>query len=72
MLNAGQSCNKVEHRDYPGTPFFSIAEDTCFYLTRGRKSVCDGNKFLWHRALCYCDGKVFSCTAINVSSKKSY
>ena len=70
MLNFGKSCNKVVHRDYPGTPFLS-GQDTCVYLTRGGQSVCDGNKFAWHRALCYCEGKVFSCTTIHVSTNNS-
>jgi len=54
MLNLGKSCNKVVHRDYPGTPF--LGGQDCVYLTKGGNSVCDENKFAWHRALCYCEG----------------
>jgi len=53
MLNLGKSCNKVVHRDYPGTPF--LGGQDCVYLTKGGNSVCDENKFAWHRALCYCE-----------------
>ena len=58
MLKAGHTCLKVDGpRHYPGTPFISN-ETTCVYLTTGERSVCDGNRWAHHKALCYCDGKV--------------
>ena len=70
MLKAGQTCIEVDGpRHYPGTPFFSN-DTTCVYLTTGQRSVCDGNKWAHHKALCYCDGKVLY-SYVNSKNSKS-
>ena len=57
MLKAGHTCNSIGgHREYDGTPYVSSANDACTYLTNGTTSVCDGNRYGHHRALCYCSG----------------
>ena len=59
MLKAtGQSCNVVDFRGYPGSPFYRPGAKDCFYLTPfGATSVCDGNDYGGHSPLCYCDCK---------------
>ena len=57
MLKAGHTCSSIsEDRAYPGTPYTNSRNNVCTYLTNGATSVCDGNSYKHHRALCYCSG----------------
>jgi len=56
MLEAGYTCMAIGgHRDYAGTPFSTGRLDDCYYMSSGGESVCTGNRYQHHRALCYCD-----------------
>ena len=57
MDEAGHTCKGFHGaRDYPGTPFSKGKDgEDCGPITQGSKSVCDGNKYDSHRALCYCE-----------------
>ena len=57
FLEAGYSCKSFRgHRDYAGTPYSTgrLADD-CSPITPGAKSICTGNKYTNHYALCYCE-----------------
>ena len=47
----------LERRDYAGTPFSTgrPGDDCCPMISGGKNSVCDGNAYDHHAALCYCN-----------------
>jgi hypothetical protein len=60
FLSVGHTCKSFHvARGYPGAPFSkNTARDDCAPLLKGSKSVCNGNKYGHHSALCWCEGQV--------------
>jgi hypothetical protein len=60
FLSVGHKCKSFHvARGYPGAPFSkNTARDDCAPLLKGSKSVCNGNKYGHHSALCWCEGDV--------------
>ena len=66
MTAAGYTCKSVVGpRSYNGAPFSSgRVNSDCHYLTAGGTSVCDGNAYENHRALCNCMGKAYESSLL--------
>merc|ERR1712088_492277 len=59
FLQTGYTCKSFvpNGREYAGTPFSTgrPGDDCCPMISGGKNSVCDGNAYDHHAALCYCN-----------------